>query len=119
MRTVMINQDDVFMGGKSEEITEKLMNIKSSGNEKISVDFALERLTDKANALKREDGRHSLGKIDELKRKKELLVREKYDLKTQIQQVKKIDARCSAAKGELACVRDEIQKCETELKHCS
>lgn len=118
LRTVMINQDDVFMGGKSEEITEKLMNIKSSGNEKISVDSALERLTDKANALKREDGRHSLGKIDELKRKKELLVREKYDLKTQIQQVKKIDARCSAAKGELARVRDEIQKCETELKHC-
>ena len=118
VRTVMINQDDVFMGGKSEEITEKLMNIKSSGNEKISVDSALERLTDKANALKREDGRHSLGKIDELKRKKELLVREKYDLKTQIQQVKKIDARCSAAKGELARVRDEIQKCETELKHC-
>ena len=118
LRTVMINQDDVFMGGKSEEITEKLMNIKSSGNEKISVDSALERLTDKANALKREDGRHSLGKIDELKRKKELLVCEKYDLKTQIQQVKKIDARCSAAKGELARVRDEIQKCETELKHC-
>ncbi len=118
LRTVMINQDDVFMGGKSEEITEKLMNIKSSGNEKISVDSALERLTDKANALKREDGRHSLGKIDELKRKKELLVREKYDLKTQIQQVKKIDARCSAAKGELARVRDEIQKSETELKHC-
>lgn len=118
LRTVMINQDDVFMGGKSEEITEKLMNIKSSGNEKISVDSALERLTDKANALKREDGRHSLGKIDELKRKKELLVREKYDLKTQIQQVKKIDACCSAAKGELARVRDEIQKCETELKHC-
>lgn len=118
LRTVMINQDDVFMGGKTEEITEKLMNIKSSGNEKISVDSALERLTDKANALKREDGRHSLGKIDELKRKKELLVCEKYDLKTQIQQVKKIDARCSAAKGELARVRDEIQKCETELKHC-
>ena len=118
LRTVMINQDDVFMGGKSEEITEKLMNIKSSGNEKISVDSALERLTDIANALKRENGRHSLGKIDELKRKKELLVREKYDLKTQIQQVKKIDARCSAAKRELARVRDEIQKCETELKHC-
>lgn len=118
LRTVMITQNDVFMGGKAEEITARLMNMHSSMTEEISADTAIERLSERANALKRESGRRNLGKIDAAEQRRTVLLHEKYDLKTQLSQAEKIEERSMAAKAELAGVRNEIRGQEKKLSDC-
>lgn len=115
-KTLMISQSGAFMGGREDEISKRLMNLKSSGDEKVSADAAVEKLTAFANTLKIGKGKRLPGRIDVLEERIDALRQEKYTLSTQLQQTENTRQRCEAAESELKEIEGRIVSCEAEYK---
>lgn len=115
-KTLMIAQSGAFMGGREDEISKRLMNLKSTGDEKVSAEAAAEKLTAFANTLKTSKGKRLPGRIDVLEERIASLRQEKYNLMTQLQQSENTRQRCEAARAELKETESRLAACEAEYK---
>lgn len=115
-KTLMIAQSGAFMGGREDEISKRLMNLKSTGDEKVSAEAAAEKLTAFANTLKTSKGKRIPGRIDVLEERIASLRQEKYNLMTQLQQSENTRQRCEAARAELKEKESRLAACEAEYK---
>lgn len=115
-KTLMIAQSGAFMGGREDEISKRLMNLKSTGDEKVSAEAAAEKLNAFANTLKTGKGKRLPGRIDVLEERIASLRQEKYNLMTQLQQSENTRQRCEAAHAELEETESRIVACEAEYK---
>ena len=115
-KTLMIAQSGAFMGGREDEISKRLMNLKSTGDEKVSAEAAAEKLTAFANTLKTSKGKRIPGRIDVLEERIASLRQEKYNLMTQLQQSENTRQRCDAARAELKETESRLAACEAEYK---
>lgn len=116
LKTLMISQSGAFMGGRCDELTTRLMNLKSGGDEEFSADSAVEKLDAYANKLKCGKGKRLPGRIDVLKSRIEECKRERYELVTRLKQNEDTEKRCSEAKKELKKVEAETEKIEKEIE---
>lgn len=116
LKTLMISQSGAFMGGRCDELTTRLMNLKSGGDEEFSADSAIEKLDAYANKLKCGKGKRLPGRIDILKSRIEECKRERFELVTRLKQNEDTEKRCSEAKKELKKVEIETEKIEKEIE---
>lgn len=115
LKTMMISQSGAFMGGRCDELTTRLMNLKSGGDEEFSADSAVEKLDTYANKLKCSKGKRLPGRIDILESRIEECKRERFELVTRLKQNEDTEKRCSEAKKELKKVEAETEKTEKEI----
>ncbi|MEG2583124.1 MAG: AAA family ATPase [Oscillospiraceae bacterium] len=85
-KTVWIGQNDVYIGGSSEDITMRLVNLCQTGDADVSITKAMDNLNAKKAELKAKDKRSSDGEIDKLNKKRENLIQEKYNIQTMYNQ---------------------------------
>lgn len=115
-KTMWIRQSGVSMEGKDEELTARLMNLRSSGDETVSVDAALKALTQEKRQLKAKDGRSAKGRIDVLRDRREECRRQKYDLATRLAQAERTDQRLAEARKEQTKITAELEMLEQSYK---
>ncbi len=115
-KTVWISQSGVVMGGRDDEISKRLTNLKTSGNEDISADRALGVLDAMRRSIKARDGRSAKGKIDLLEERREECRRERYSLASRILQTEDTERRLKEARTELEAVKAEVETGEESYK---
>lgn len=117
-KTLWISQDGAFMGGRDDEISARLMNLCSSGDEDVSADSAIEELERRKRGLKARDGRSAKGRIDILHDRREECVREKYMISTVLEQNKRTGERIAALREEAGRVKNDIDEYDEKYKAC-
>lgn len=115
-KTVWISQDGAFMGGKDEEISKRLTNLKVSGDEDISADKALGLLETMHKAIKAKDGRSAKGRKDILEQRLEECRKERFELRDRLLQTEETERRLKAAKAELIQVDERLKADEISYK---
>ena len=115
-KTLWIRQGGIPIGGNDDELSARLMNIKTGGDETVSVDEALAKLAKEKRMLKAKDGRSAKGRIDELIERRDECKRRKFDLATQLAQTERSRVRLGAAKAESKRTEEEIEKLSDEYK---
>ncbi len=110
-RTLFIRQSKISTNGRCDELTGRLMNLKSTGDEGVSAESAIETIEKEKRSLKAKDKRSAKGRIDELSDKIEELKREKYDLLTQLTQTDATQKRIAELKAEMAETNEKIDIC--------
>lgn len=115
-KTMWIRQGAIPIEGSDDELSSRLMNIRSSGDESVSAEAALARLAREKRQLKARDGRSAKGRIDELIERREECRRRRYDLITQLMQTEKTKERLGEAQAEQKRLETEISALETEYK---
>lgn len=115
-KTLWISQRGIFMGGKDEELSKRLINLQSSGDESVSVSSALATIEGMRREIQAKDGRSTKGRLDLLKTRLDQCKREKYDLATQLSQTEQTRIRATKAKEELRGLEKEIAALEEEHK---
>ena len=116
-KTLFIKQNGIFMGGRDDELSGRLLNLQTTGDEMVSVLSALEVIEVKRRALKARDARNSKGRLNILQDRLEECRRRKYDLSTQLAQTEQSRKRLIAAKEELEKVGIDIDGLEAEYKN--
>lgn len=116
-KTLFIKQNGVFMGGRDDELSGRLINLQTSGDEMVSVSSALELVEAKRRAIKARDARNSKGRLNILQDRLEQCKRQKYDLSTQLAQTEQSRKRLTAAKEELEKTGIDIDRLEAEYKN--
>ncbi len=114
--TMWIRQSGILVEDKTEELSARLMNIQSSGDERVSAERALAALAKEKRRLKAKDGRSAKGRIDELTDRREECRRQKYDLATRLAQNAETDKRLAAAAEEQARLNAEVAALEDTFK---
>ena len=115
-KTMWVRQGAIPIEGSDEELSSRLMNIRSSGDENVSAESALAKLAREKRQLKARDGRSAKGRIDTLIERREECRRKKYDLTTQLMQTEKTKERLKDAQAEQKQLGDEISALEEEYK---
>ncbi len=115
-KTLWVNRSGVAINGKSEELSAKLINLQTSGDEAVSAETALKALLREKRLLKAKDGRSAKGKIDVLTERREECRRQKYELATRLSQTEEINKRLGILKSEREEVDTEIKKLEKAFK---
>lgn len=115
-KTMWISQSGASINGKSEELSAKLINLHSAGDEAVSAEAALKMLLKEKRLLKAKDKRSAKGKIDVLAERREECRRQKYELATRISQTEEINKRLSVAVSEQMDINAEIEKLEETFK---
>lgn len=115
IRTLWIRQNHVFMGGRNDEISEKLANLSSTGDETSSAQKAIDRLKAIEVGLKAPSARYLPGRIDILTARIENLNREKTELSNQINNAHDITLKTAELEKELSILGERIK--EEEIKH--
>ena len=115
-KTLFIKQNGIFMGGRDDELSGRLLNLQTTGDEMVSVLGALEAIDAKRRLIKAKDGRSSKGRLDVLRDRLEECRRQKYDLSTQLAQTEQSRKRLIVAKEELEKTGIDIEKLEDEYK---
>lgn len=115
-KTMWIRQGAIPIEGSDDELSSRLMNIRSSGDESVSAEAALARLAREKRQLKARDGRSVKGRIDTLIERREECRRRRYDLTTQLTQTEKTKERLRAAQAEQKQLENELSTLETEYK---
>ena len=116
-KTLFIKQNGIFMGGRDDELSGRLINLQTTGDEMVSVLSALEMIETKRRAIKARDARNSRGRLDILQGRLEECKRKKYDLSTQLVQTEQSRKRLAAAKDEFERVNLDIERLEAEYKN--
>ena len=115
IKTLWIRQNHVFMGGRNDEISEKLANLSSTGDETSSAQKAIDRLKAIEVGLKAPSARYLPGRIDILTARIENLNREKTELSNQINNAHDITLKTAELEKELSILGERIK--EEEIKH--
>ena len=115
-KTVWIGQDGSTIGGKSEELTARLINLCRTGDADISIIKARNYLNDQKISLQAKDKRNNAGELDRLKEKKEALLKEKYMLESLSQQRQSAQKRIQDCKIRLTEIQQQLNEYETLQK---
>lgn len=115
-KTVWISQNGAFMGGKDEEISKRLTNLKVSGDEEISADKALGVFDELQRKIKARDGRSAKGRQDILRQRLEECRKERFELKDRLLQTEENSKRLKLAKEELNRVTERLADDEIKYK---
>lgn len=141
VKSLWVRQNDVVMSGRDDEITARLANLTTGGDEEVSAEAAIDKLKKASVALKAPSARYSPGRIDILNKKlaelaenkrelsekaesaennKNVIKRIKEELKelaSQIEETEKLNQ--DAVEAELCDAKrqrfNEIQKCDSRL----
>ncbi len=111
-RTLFIRQSKTLVSGRCDELSGRLMNLKTTGDESVSAESAIEKLEKEKRSIKAKDKRSAKGRVDELLEKIDELKREKIELLTQLSQTESAEKRLAELKAET----EKAQKDEEELK---
>lgn len=116
-KTLFIKQNGIFIGGRDDELSGRLLNLQTAGDEMVSALSALEVIEAKRRALKARDARNSKGRLDVLQNRLEECKRQKYDLSTKLAQAEQSRKRLADSSAELEKVGVDIGRLETEYKN--
>lgn len=115
IKTLWIRQNHVFMGGRNDEISEKLANLSSTGDETSSAQKAIDRLKAIEASLKAPSARYLPGRMDILAARLENLRQEKIELSDRINNAHDARLKTAELEKELSILGEKIK--EEELKH--
>lgn len=115
IKTLWIRQNHVFIGGRNDEISEKLANLSSTGDETSSAQKAIDRLKAIEVGIKAPSARHLPGRMDILTARIENLRQEKIELSEQINNANATRLKTAELEGELLTLGEKIK--EEEIKH--
>ena len=115
-KTVWISQNGIFMGGRDEEITSRLMNLVQSGDEEISADKAREYIDAQLLKIRARDKRNNSGQLDVLEEQEILLKRERFEIKRRVQEKIKAEEELSRLINENEMLQSRKSKVQKEQK---
>ena len=116
-KTFWMKQDTAFPIGADETLNRRLMNLKETGEEDVSVKEALRVLESERKLLQAKDKRGVPGVIDVLREEREAKVRERFLLLSQREQKKAAQVQKAEAEKQLQAIEkqlEELQKLEEE-----
>lgn len=113
-KTLWIRQSGVFMGGKDDDLSKRLLNLQSGGDETVSVSAALAKIEAERRSIEAKDKRNIKGKLDILQERLAALKIERYDLSTQLAQTESTKQQLIATKAELEKTKTDIAALEEE-----
>lgn len=111
-KTLWVRQKNVFMGGKDEDISRRLMNLKESGDEEVSADAAIKRLNEMQRRLKAPSGNYSKGRIDIIEEKITELRDKKYKLSEKL-------VRNEAARKDIERYKKEFKELSEKIEEAN
>lgn len=115
-KTLWISQNGAFMGGKDDDLSKRLFNLQTGGDETVSVSAALTKIEAEKRSIEAKDKRNLKGKLDILKERLNKCRAERYDLSTQLAQSESTKRQLIAAKSELEKTEANILALEEEYK---
>ncbi len=115
-KTLWISQSGAFMGGKDDDLSKRLLNLQTGGDETVSVSAALTKIETEKRSIEAKDKRNLKGKLDILKERLNKCRAERYDLSTQLAQTESTKQQLIAAKSELEKTEANILALEEEHK---
>ncbi len=115
-KTLWICQSGAFMGGKDDDLSKRLLNLQTGGDENVSVSAALAKIESERRAIEAKDKRNLKGKLDILKERLNKCRAERYDLSTQLAQTESTKRQLIATKSELEKTEATITALEEEYK---
>lgn len=104
-KTVWIRQNGTFMGGRENELTARLMNLTQSGEESVSADSALQKLTAAKRKLRAPDRRSAPGILDTLEQRQR-------NLQEELKQSEQAEQARIQSERELERVEQELERLE-------
>lgn len=105
-KTVWIRQNGTFMGGRENELTARLMNLAQSGEENVSADSALKKLTAAKRKLRAPDRRSAPGILDTLEQRQR-------NLQEELKQSEQAEQARIQSERELERVEQELERLES------
>ncbi len=115
-KTLWIRQSGTFMGGRDDEISKKLLNMQSGGDETVSVAAALAKIEAERRSIEAKDKRNVKGKLDVLSDRLVQCRTKKYELASIIAQTESSKQRLNEARAELEKIDAEIKKLEEKYE---
>lgn len=109
LKTAYIKQGGVVTEGADEEITARLINLSTSGNEDVSAEGAASAIERAKRRLKAKNKAYSSGVIDNLSERKNALIEERFS-------AKRLEEQLAAKRGELARLREREPELSDEIK---
>ncbi len=115
-KTLWICQSGAFMGGRDDDLSKRLFNLQTGGDETVSVLAALAKVEAERRSLEAKDKRNLKGKLDILKERLEKCKTERFNLSTQLAQTESTKRQLLEAKAELEKTGATINALEEEYK---
>ncbi|MCL2838393.1 MAG: AAA family ATPase [Oscillospiraceae bacterium] len=109
-KTLWLRQNGTYMGGSDDEITRRLINLATSGDEEVSASLAAENLATLQKSLKAADNRSAPGKIDKLQRELNELTDEKLRLERKRETLAEYEQKYAALQKERAGIERTIEE---------
>jgi len=109
-KTLWLRQNGTYMGGSDDEITRRLINLATSGDEEISASAAEEKLATLQKSLKATDNRSAPGKIDKLQRELNELTDEKLRLERKRETLAEYEQKYATLQKERAGIERTIEE---------
>ena len=109
LKTAYIKQGGAVTEGADEEITARLINLATSGNEDVSAEGALSAIERAKRRLKAKNKTYSSGVIDNLSERKNALIEERFS-------AKRLEERLAARRGELVRLKERERELADEIK---